>query len=358
MKLLVIGPGKLKFMPYLHFYLDNINHEKYEVHIAYWNRDMKNESTETYSDYALHEYRCYMVNNAPLKEKFWKYKEYRKFVIGLIRKYKFDKLIVLHSLPGIMIVDKLVFQFSNRFVFDYRDSTFEEKFIFRFVIAKIIKASTFTFTSSDGFRKYFPSSLAYKIFTSHNLLSDSLNHRDYAKKESSKIRIAFWGFIRHVAINKTIIEKISSDQRFELHYYGREQKDALELKEFAKQQNANNVFFHGEYNPDDRYEFVKNTDILHNSYLDTNTLLAMGNKYYDGIIFRIPQLCMPGSIMGQLCEQKGIGVSISPYEPDYTNKIFNYYNDLNLVSFNHHCDAELERIMHEYHDGIERIESL
>ena len=45
------------------------------------------------------------------------------------------------------------------------------------------------------------------------------------------------------------------------------------------------MFFHGDYKPEDRYTFVRNTDLIHNIYKDGNMMLAMGNKYYDGLIF-------------------------------------------------------------------------
>ena len=64
------------------------------------------------------------------------------------------------------------------------------------------------------------------------------------------------------------------------------------------------MFFHGEYKPEDRYTFVRSTDLIHNIYKDRNMMLAMGNKYYDGLIFYIPQLCMKGSFMGEKCAEK------------------------------------------------------
>lgn len=42
--------------------------------------------------------------------------------------------------------------------------------------------------------------------------------------------------------------------------------------------------------PIDRYEFAKNTDMIHNVYdCGHTTGNAMGNKYYDGIILVFPR---------------------------------------------------------------------
>ena len=43
MRILIIGPGKMKYMPYAHFYLDNIDRNVHDTHVAYWNRDEKVE---------------------------------------------------------------------------------------------------------------------------------------------------------------------------------------------------------------------------------------------------------------------------------------------------------------------------
>ena len=43
MKILIMGFSKIKYMPYMNFYLENINADKNDVHLLYWNRDLKPE---------------------------------------------------------------------------------------------------------------------------------------------------------------------------------------------------------------------------------------------------------------------------------------------------------------------------
>lgn len=355
----MVGPGKMKYMPYVNFYLDNIDRHEHEIHVAYWNRDEKDEDLSAFDGMYLHEYRKYMVNDAPLSVKLKCYYRFRKFCIKLIQRYEYDFVIVLHSIPGVILYDKLVKQYHGKYIFDYRDSTYEPRVqFFRRVVENLIRNSKVTFTSSDGFRKYFPEDSVVKVITSHNLLQDSLNYREFEKLASDKARISFWGFIRHAELNKVLIDRIGDDDRFELHYFGREQIDALTLKDYVLEKNYNNIFFHGEYRPEDRYEFVTRTDMIHNVYHDTNMLLAMGNKYYDGIIFRIPQICFPGSQMSKMCEAANVGVSLDPSDPDFCDKLYRYYKELQIENFNLACDAELERVMAEYRKGCEIIRSV
>lgn len=361
MKILIVGFSKIKYMPYMNFYLENLNTAENEVHLLYWNRDLKPEDTSALNAVTLHEFSCLQADDASKVSKIGSFLRFRKSALTLLKNNNFDFVIVLHSLPGVLIADKLKKSYHERFIFDYRDSTYEGFHLFKKIIGSLVSHSYVTFVSSDAFRKFLPECENEKIHTSHNLLSGALLHRDEKEKYgvlSDKIRIAFWGFIRHEEVNREIIKKLANDSRFELHYYGREQQIALNLKEYAARLEAQNVVFHGEYKPEDRYEFVRNTDIIHNIYKDPNMMLAMGNKYYDGIIFYIPLISMEGSFMAQATQRANIGFSVNPYDDCFADKLFTEYNALDRNVFKKNCDKELERVMFEYNYGCELIRKL
>ncbi len=361
MKILIMGFTKIKYMPYMNFYLDNIDRANHEVHILYWNRDLQSEDLSKYKGCTFHEFRCYQEDDVSKWSKIKSFAEYRRFAKKLLLNEKYDFLFVLHSLTGVLVTDVLKKHYRNRYIFDYRDSTYEGFAPFKKIVASITRNARATFVSSDAFRRFLPEDCKVKIYTSHNLLIESMEHRDEKKLygiPSDKIRIAFWGFIRHEEINREIIRKIAADSRFELHYYGREQQVALDLKAYVSELNAKNVFFHGEYTPEQRYEFVRQTDIIHNIYYDANTMLAMGNKYYDGVIFRIPQICMPGSFMGESVERAGVGCLCSPYENNFVEKIYEYYKSLNQETFSKACDIELDKITAECTEGQKIIKMI
>ena len=360
MKVLIMGFSKIKYMPYMNFYLENINTTSNEVHLIYWNRDLQEENTSFLAGVTLHEFCCKQEDDVAKYSKIRSFIKYRKYAQKIIDKEKFDYIIVLHTLPGVLTYNTLCKKYKDKFIFDYRDSTYEGFAPFKKMVGNLVKSSRATFVSSDAFRRFLPEKCKEKIFTSHNLLLDSLSHREEKVKygtKSDKIRIAFWGFIRHEEINCELIKKIAVDPRFELHYYGREQQVALNLKQYVKDINATNVFFHGEYKPEDRYKFVRDTDIIHNVYNDANMMLAMGNKYYDGIIFRIPQICTIGSHMAVMCEQMGVGVGVDVYSDDFCQSLYSYYQEIDLNVFNMNCDSELKRIIIEYQNGAEIIKN-
>lgn len=361
MKILIMGFTKIKYMPYMNFYLDNINTTENEVHLLYWNRDLKPEDVSAFANVTLHEFSCFQADDVSKLSKIGSFLKYRKFALKVLNNENFDFIFVLHSLTGVLIADKLKRKYSGKYIFDYRDSTYEGFAPFKKIVGTLVEHSYATFVSSDAFRRFLPEKQSSKIYTSHNLLSDSLLHRDAKEKHgipSDKIRIAFWGFIRNEEINREIIKKLTNDNRFELHYYGREQQTALNLKEYAAQLDAENIFFHGEYKPEDRYDFVRNTDLIHNIFNDDNMMIAMGNKYYDGIIFYIPQLCMKGSFMGKKCTVNGIGLECDPYDSDFADAVFSFYESLDKNAFCEKCDTELKKILCEYENGYKVVHKI
>ena len=358
MKILLIGFAKIKYMPYLNFYLESIDRDKHDVHLLYWNRDLTEEDLSGYENVNMHEFRCYQEDNVSRRSKIVGFIKYCQYAKKVIKKNDFDFAIILHSFPGVLLHRIWIKRFKNKYIFDYRDSTYERYSFYKRIIAKLIANSKGTFTSSDGFRVFFPKEEQHRIYTSHNILTDSLSHREYEKTACDKIRIAFWGFMREEETNKQVISSVARDKRFELHFYGREQQIATNLRLFAEGLCADNVFFHGAYTAKDRYEFVKNTDIIHNVYRSHNAMLAMGNKYYDGAIFRIPQLCMRDSFMGKAASEGGIGFECDPFDEGFTDNVLSYFTELDRESFNSNCDAELDRLMEQYASGTEFLKQI
>lgn len=352
-KLLIAGFTKLAYMPYLNFYLEALENLPVEIHVVTWRRDSEKDITLKNDKIHVHEFAQEQVDEVAKLSKVGNFFRYRAFVTHLLKEEQFDRIIVLHTLPAVLIADKLIHTYSNRFILDYRDYTYEDYVPFKKTIGKLVKASYATFVSSDAFRVALPK--VDKIYTSHNLLVDSLSFRDVRStqsREHSPIRIAFWGFIRHEKINEEIIRKLGGDKRFELHYYGREQQTAFNLKALVEENGYKNIFFHGAYLPQDRYGFAEKTDLIHNMYEnDAGTQKAMANKYYDGIVFRIPQLCTEGSYMGNRVSKENVGIALDPYDEEFASRIEEYYKKLDWKKFDTACDMAVERVVTEYEDG-------
>lgn len=359
MKILLMGVQKIKFMPYIDFYLTNLNTEQHEVHLLFWNRDGKEDLTID-SNIVLHEFEHMQEDEVSKVKKIKGFIKYRRHAMKLIRKEQFDFVIILNTATGFLVQDLLWTSYRKKYIYDYRDPTHENLFWYKLLVGRIAKHSCVTFVSSDGFRKFLPS--YNHINSSHNLLTEALRKRDIRNQLPRKhhpVRIRYWGMIRDEEMNKVLIKKLANDPRFELHYNGRMQKTGRNLESYCKQQQIHNVFFHGSYLPHERYKFIRETDILHNIYKEDKLLSqAMGNKFYDGIIHYIPQIFTAGSFMGRKGTESGTGIEYDPQDPDFADNLYNYYVSMRWNQFIKNCDDCLDQILIEYYQGQQILQNI
>ncbi|MGI6122413.1 MAG: hypothetical protein ACOYH0_09045 [Saccharofermentanales bacterium] len=347
MKIAILGFTKIKYMPYLSMYLNELNKNDHEVHLIYWSRDAEDD-VPVPKGVIGHSLDIAMEDAIPLMKKLSSIYKFGRFARRLIKSLKPDFIIVLHSTTAYTIKNLLLKEYTERYIFDYRDLTYENRFgFYGKAIKQIADHSAATFTSSDGFRHVLPDN--GKIYTSHNIMPDAEQvHKEFrtlVHNKARRIRVAFWGLLRHYDINQQIIEKLCNDPRFEVHYYGRAQGKMLQLMSDSDSKYLN-FMYHGEYRPEDRLQFSKDTDLLINLYERKGTeLYAMGNKYYDGVTFCIPQLCTESTYMGQQCKKSNVGLSCDPYKDFFADEVYNYYEGLNREVFVQACDIELIRIM-------------
>lgn len=356
MKILILGFTKLKYMPYMNFYLDNINSKTNEIHLVYWDRDKKEDITVP-DGITPHKFEYYQEDDKPKFQKINSFVRYRQFVKKILSESQFDFVVSLHTLPAVLMYRELIKKFGGKYILDYRDYTYEKISVYQKIITKLVEYSAYTFISSDAFRKYMPP--LEKVKTTHNILLDSLDNRNIRTESKDVIRIRYWGLIRYSKTQIEIIRHIANDPRFEFHFNGREQAECEAIKKYVKENNIHNVFFHGEYRPEDRFSFIKDTDIIQNIQdFDSITENAVSNKFYDAALFYIPQICSDKSFMGKCAIEYGLGFSCSAYDENFADCLYKGYKNLNKAKFKEDCDAFTDKIVREYRANIDILNSL
>ena len=137
MKILIMGFTKIKYTPYLNLYLENIDTTSNEVHLLYWNRDLQVENTSFLKGVVLHEFRCKQDDDVAKIFKIGSFIKFKRYAQKVIKDEKFDLIIVLQSLPGVLLYNTLCKKYEDRYIFDYRDSTYERFALFKKVVGKL-----------------------------------------------------------------------------------------------------------------------------------------------------------------------------------------------------------------------------
>lgn len=341
----------LEYAPFLNKYTSELEKSNQKFEIISWNR-LDSDSTFPW-DIISYEKRSNLGDNK--FKKTLAFLGFRNFLVDVLNKKKYDKLIILTTLSGMLICDYLLKNYQGKFIFDIRDYTFEKFSFYKHLEKKLIDASFFTAISSEGFTNFLPKSDKYVI--SHNLIKDELlsgfNKKAIINKQD-KINIVFLGAIRHFDIKKKIVDIFGNDSRFNIYFHG--YGVAYEkLLEYCGNR-YNNVYLTGKYNRIDKPKIIQDATII-NSFYDSDNFAnkyALSNKYYDSIIYKKPLWANPNLYIGKRAIQRGIGINLE-LNNEAPKNLIKILDEFNWDEFYKNCDLELEKVLEEDNVFVEKL---
>lgn len=342
MKVLLLGFVRIAHMPYMYDYVRLLGGSN-ELHLVSWNRNGRPDAPVPKGISKSFVFGDHVEDADPIQKKLPHFARFRKFALGVIDSEGYDRIVVLHSTPGITILDRLKGDFRGRYILDYRDVSHESLGFYRKLILLLSRNAGLVLASSPAFFRYLDN--ASGVMLKHNLLASECPPRMKEFSEGTPIRVRYWGMIRHERANIAMIDALGGDERFELHYNGREEEVAERLKAHVAEHGFHNVYFHGAYYAEERAYFAAETDIVHNVYENDSVMVgAMSNKYYDAVQYGIPQVCTQGSIMGDEVKTKGLGLAVDYEAKGLADAIYEYYCGLDRAVLDKACADELASV--------------
>lgn len=343
--------GDLKYCPYIKRYLERLEEKHVEYKVYFWNRGG--------FELNLPENYYYYGTASELGKSKWKklfdFIAFRSWVIKRIKTDRPDGVITLSTLTGV-ILGKTLYSKPGKYVFDIRDYSYEHIGPFYAIEKKVIENSAFTAISSKGYQEFLP---AHEYVIAHNFnRNDIIPGATFHKKEG-KIKFVWNGVVRYFDFQKQYLNALKNDNRFDIVFHG----DGPELHLYQNYCNENgftNVLFTGSYDNSMKAELLKDAGILNNcyGYLDNagNKLkYAVSNRFYDGLIYHIPQLVEPEGFKPKWTKESKVGVAI-PAETGFANKLYEHYQGINEDAFNVACDDALRLIISEDDEYVSQID--
>lgn len=336
----------IKNCPFLDKYIDILDNLKLDYKIIYWNRNSKDNQGIVREGNTV-EYRYYQDISKSKIQKIYGFIKFKLFLNNEIRKY--NSLILLTTLSAFILVDKLN-KYKKKYIFDFRDPSFENNFIFFKILSKIIINSYFTCISSLKFKDIL---IKNDYFMAHNFrYSDIVCSREreflFRKKEkSSSLNIVYFGAIREFEHIKSQIQLFKNDKRFNIYYYGIG-SDYLKLKEYIDNGEYNNIHLMGEYYNNEKYKFLEITDIINNHYpIINNYDICTSNKFYDCIIYKRPLLSNYKCIDHINSKKSGLGIGLKLENKNDLDKLYDWYHNIDERQFNLSSEKELKAIIED-----------
>lgn len=344
----IIFCNDLNMCPYIDKYLSVFDELNVDYEIIIWNRmggervfpdnfKVYNEQSDIY---------------ASKIKKIGAFYRFGRFLNRTIKGGKYDKLVVLTTLPGILCYKTLIKKYRKKFIFDFRDLGFEKNCIYRNLVKKICKASFFTCISSPGFREILGEN---NFVIAHNFrYKDIENKVKTIQQPKERINLLHIGITRGEDYNKRIADIFGNDERFQINIVG----SGNDTETFLKYvQQFSNISVVGRYDNIDKQTYIKNADMLLYYYpCDFNCNRALANKYYDGLIYKKPLIGNIKTYSGKRLQEKGIGISLDLADSNFANKVYDYMSHLNYDEYLHAAEDEFSNVLLEDKLYLARIE--
>lgn len=156
MKVLLLGFGKIAYMPYMNFYLDTLKEQDIQFELIYWDRDGKPDAEVPQRISKAYKFEEHLEEQLPFKNKLKYFAKYRRFALNVLSNNSYDRIIVLHTTPGLTLLDYLVQKYKGQYLLDFRDVSYEYIPVYRKLVGILSKNSAVTFVSSMRFGSFSP----------------------------------------------------------------------------------------------------------------------------------------------------------------------------------------------------------
>lgn len=338
MKICIIGHTEKNYLPFMERYEAFFKENDIEYDIICWQRE------EELTGCPKNEYHFFEEMDENFFNKVASYLRFRRFVLKVLKKNKYDKLVILTTVPAIFLSGYLFSHYEGRYLFDFRDYSFEKFGFYRKKVNKLVDRSALTTISSHGFMDFLAENK--KITMNHNI-PPIANKAGTAPdlKDKQVLNIGFIGGVRYFDENCFLISKLKNEFRYQLWYIGKPIADC-NLQGFCAEQGITNVSFVGKYNNSDKVELYKNIDMINSIYgndsLEVTT--ALPNRLYEACLLKKPIISSKGTFLGEIIDRYKIGISVDVETDDVLAMIDNYVDNFNPKAFTANCEEFLKDV--------------
>lgn len=338
----IIAFNNIKYCPYISPYTHLLDKMNVKYNIVYFDRDGVNEKNE----------KLIPVGWNKGKSKIQNFISFSKNARKIIIQNKYDKLIVLTTVPGVLLLPVLSHNYRRNYIIDIRDYTLEKFCVFRYLEKRLIKNAAVRVISAPGFKRFLP---VDDYVLCHNTTYD------FTKKRSSSnmgqpIVIGYVGTITYANQCKLLIDLVKKDSRFCFYFFGND-ISGNQITQSIIDAHSDRIKSFGAYDPNDKVSIIESVDILFNAYGNNSEklLYAISNKFYDSIYFMKPVITSPNTEMSTLLE--GFSYDIDK-DTESLDGLYSWYHNIDYEKMNELINVWSERITKEqteFEDAIKTV---
>lgn len=350
MKVAIVTYDEYINIPYIQKYEEIIKNNGSTCDIVLWDRRGRGGDNQPANHYVF----SATVKKSKLS-KIVPFIKWRYFTIGILKAGRYDKIIVLTTLPAILIYDFLLHNYSGHYFFDLRDYTYESCWLYKKLVNTIIRRSAGTSISSSAFMQFLEPS--QNIFVTHNLSDYYGEQANYLNTNNmSKVTIGFVGGVRYYEENCRLLTKLKNSKYFRLRYVGKVHP-GCDLQDFCRENQIKNVDFFPAFTNNQKPDIYQEIDLINAVYGNKTyeVQLALPNKLYDCVMFKKPIIVSSKTYLASIVEQYNLGLAVDTELDDIEKAITNYLMTFNAKKFDVGCRDFLRLAREEEKIAEQRI---
>lgn len=335
MKIALLCPSNILYMPYIRNYEGILKQNKVDYTIINWDRFQIEDNKSEF---------IYKDNKIGHKRNYYDYYKYKNFLVRKLDKYQYDKVIVFSLQLAYFLRKYLVKKYEHKFIIDIRDYNRIIKF---FRVKKVLDSSFLTVISSPGYKMWLPDSSSFSI--SHNTTVDNIDQ--LIKSDFSflnkKINIPYIGALTNLNVNVDFINTLKNNNKFNLTFHG-EGMINQNLKDYKEKYNINNLHIYGRYEKREEVELYKTAHminmLLYNNHINNRTCLA--NRLYNSAQYGKPMIALEGSYLANEIKNHNLGLVIDSFA-DLENKILGYLSGFDEENYNKGRESFFRKVIND-----------
>ena len=340
MKVALILPANVWYCPFVNIYTKILDNEKVDYDIISWNKEGNENLGMQFNKQYKRKGRL---------AKFIPYFEFASFVKKTVRQNRYDKLIVFTPQVAIFLCNFLEKYYKGRYIFDYRDLSIEQMFLFKLPFKKVLRNSYANVISSPGFKRCLP--IGFNYLLSHNFDIDAvrrtLNEENDTPLETKHVNVLTIGGIRDYSSNIEVVKALANKENLLLQFVGKGSA-AGRIEYYAKENGVKNIEFEGFYPKEKEGGYIKQATFLNIFYPRIITHdTALSNRFYNALIYRRPMIVTKNTTQGDYVEQNKLGLSLCNCD-NLDMKIKDYLNSFDYNSFKVQCNELLKDFLQDY----------
>ena len=351
MRYLLVSYDDYFNIPYIRYYEEMLLRQNIDYDIVLWNRSGLPVSLPNAYVFSAKDCRSKVGKIIP-------FLRWRRFVLELISKKQYDRLIILTTMPAILLSDLLLKRYSGKFWLDIRDFTYENVPFYKNMVWKLVQSAASVSISSPAFSIFLPNS--ENILLTHNI-SNTGWATEHCQQDMRQrpLCIGFVGGIQFEMQNRYLLRQFANNQKYSFKYIGKVHP-GCNLKRFCQENRIKNVQFLPAFSNDQKPEIYKSIDLINCVYGSDNQVskLLLPNRLYDCVLFKKPIMVSKGTYLAEIVSKYSLGIAIDVERENVVEKLEEYLSNFSQQEFERGCRkflSEIEKDMEKFAEALLRF---